>query len=176
MVQVHRLFGGSSISGCRGCQFLAIRGTFVCAARRTPGQCQSGLNKWMARSVRLSARRQRTGRRDSNATTCCVVGLRALSLLVALDVSTAKADAQSREAAVRVARDGHTAEAIRALRSIIAKDPADIGATLDLAVIPHMGREAARRHGSIRTCRSRRAPRVCTAGHDSCLSRSAAIS
>ena len=63
------------------------------------------------------------------------IGRDALSLLTILFLALGNARGQSREDAVRAAREGHTEEAIRVLESMIAKDSRDTAAALDLATI-----------------------------------------
>lgn len=61
--------------------------------------------------------------------------LQTLTLLMIVVLPMTRAPGQSREDAVRAARDGHTDDAIRTLQTIVANNRSDTGAALDLAVI-----------------------------------------
>src|SRR5690348_4309524 len=83
-------------------------------------------------SYLLLVRRQRSGSGVNSSHIGC---LRVFGLVLVLAFPTTKADGQSREEAVRAAREGRTDEAIRELQNIVASNSTDTAAALDLATI-----------------------------------------
>lgn len=77
----------------------------------------------------------RSKKPDRNAIPSRLLHLQALTLLVFAFATTTSTHAQTREEAVRAAREGNIDEAIRALENITAHNREDSEAALDLAVI-----------------------------------------
>ena len=83
----------------------------------------------------LLAKRQRSGSATCIVHSSHIGRLRVFGLLIVLALPTAKLHGQSREEAVRAAREGRTDEAIRELQNIVASNSTDTAAALDLATI-----------------------------------------
>src|SRR5437899_5095182 len=81
------------------------------------------------------AKRERLGNVTRRVISCHVGRLQVFSFLILLALPMTKADGQSREEAVRAAREGRTDEAIRDLQSIVASNSRNTAAALDLATI-----------------------------------------
>ena len=86
-------------------------------------------------SSSLPAKREHLDTSIGSALKGCVDTLQALSLLMVLVLGMEMAYGQSREEAVRAAREGRTDEAIRDLQNILASNSRDAGAALDLATV-----------------------------------------
>src|SRR5437868_1584756 len=81
------------------------------------------------------AKREHLGNAARSVISCRVGRLQVFSFLILLALPMTKADGQSREEAVRAAREGRTDEAIRDLQSIVASNSRNTAAALDLATI-----------------------------------------